>query len=92
MRAVLSTVEPFDIRYGPLQKFDPYPGVAYRIEPATRRFRRVLKLPLGTPWPCAPPSRRNSSRVTSPADDDEGRYLSMRGAWNFVRRLHSIIV
>lgn len=38
VRDVLSTVEPFEIRYGPLRTFDPYPGVAYRIEPEDRFF------------------------------------------------------
>ena len=44
VRDVLSAVEPFEIRYGPLRTFDPYPGVAYRIEPEDRFFqlRRVL--------------------------------------------------
>jgi 2'-5' RNA ligase len=31
--ASLSTVEPFEIRYGPLTVYAPYPGIAYAIEP-----------------------------------------------------------
>jgi hypothetical protein len=42
--AVLATVEPFEIRYGPLRTFDPYPGVAYRIEPEDRFFALRTKL------------------------------------------------
>ena len=39
VRDALSTVEPFEIRYGPLRTFDPYPGVAYKIEPEDRFFQ-----------------------------------------------------
>jgi 2'-5' RNA ligase len=41
---VLATVDPFGIRYGPLRTFDPYPGVAYRIEPEDRFFELRRKL------------------------------------------------
>ncbi len=33
LRARLSSIEPFDMRYGPLRTFLPYPGVAYTITP-----------------------------------------------------------
>ena len=44
IRGVLSTVAPFEIKYGPLRTFDPHPGVAYKIEPEDRFFqlRRIL--------------------------------------------------
>ncbi len=39
VRHLLSTVDPFEIHYGPLRTFDPYPGVAYKIEPEDRFFK-----------------------------------------------------
>ncbi len=44
LNAVLATVEPFDIRYGPLRVYSPYPGVAYVIEPEDRfmQLRRAV--------------------------------------------------
>ena len=33
IRATLSAVQPFDLRYGPLRSFPPYPGVCYSITP-----------------------------------------------------------
>jgi hypothetical protein len=38
VRAILAKVEPFEITYGPLRTFPPYPGVTYRIEPEDRFF------------------------------------------------------
>ena len=38
VRLALSEIEPFEIRYGPMRTFDPYPGVAYRIEPEDAFF------------------------------------------------------
>ena len=39
IRHILSGVEPFEIHYGPLRTFAPYPGVAYKIEPEDRFFQ-----------------------------------------------------
>ncbi len=36
-------MSPFDIRYGPLRSFPPYPGVAYAIGPEDE-FRRLRAL------------------------------------------------
>src|SRR5687767_1846222 len=36
----LSSLEPFDIQYGPLRSFPPYPGVAYTMAPEDR-FREL---------------------------------------------------
>ncbi|MBK8509676.1 MAG: 2'-5' RNA ligase family protein [Candidatus Competibacteraceae bacterium] len=33
IHTALSAVQPFDIRYGPLRSFPPYPGVCYSITP-----------------------------------------------------------
>lgn len=33
LRAALALVEPFEVRYGPLRGFPPYPGVAYAVHP-----------------------------------------------------------
>ena len=33
LRAHLAAIEPFSIRYGPLQSFPPHPGIAYTIAP-----------------------------------------------------------
>jgi 2'-5' RNA ligase len=33
LRDALSSVEPFEIHYGPLRSFPPYPGVVYAITP-----------------------------------------------------------
>ena len=33
LRAALASVEPFEISYGPLRSFPPYPGVVYTITP-----------------------------------------------------------
>jgi hypothetical protein len=44
VRGVLATVEPFELTYGPLRTFDPYPGVAYRVEPEDRFFDLRRKL------------------------------------------------
>jgi 2'-5' RNA ligase len=44
LQAALATVEAFEIRYGPLRTFSPYPGVAYAIEPYDNfmRLRSVV--------------------------------------------------
>jgi len=36
LRRLLSSTDPFEIHYGPLRSFPPYPGVAYGIEPQDR--------------------------------------------------------
>lgn len=36
LRARLSALEPFEIEYGPLRSFPPYPGVTYAIAPEER--------------------------------------------------------
>ena len=33
LKAALAQIAPFEIRYGPLRSFPPYPGVIYSIEP-----------------------------------------------------------
>lgn len=40
----LASIEPFEIRYGPLRTHPPYPGVTYTIEPENRfdRLRSVI--------------------------------------------------
>lgn len=40
IRAALSAVQPFDIKYGPLRSFPPYPGVCYSITPEDK-FRAL---------------------------------------------------
>ncbi len=44
LNARLSSVAPFDIRYGPLRSFPPYPGVVYTIAPddTVRQLRAVI--------------------------------------------------
>src|SRR5688500_12823960 len=44
IRRALSAFQPFDVQYGPLRSFPPYPGVYYSIEPEDyfRRLRAVL--------------------------------------------------
>jgi 2'-5' RNA ligase len=39
LRIALSSVDPFDITYGPLRDFPPHPGIAYAIEPLERFMR-----------------------------------------------------
>src|SRR5690242_445911 len=34
LRAALAPIAPFEVTYGPLCSFPPYPGVVYAIEPA----------------------------------------------------------
>ena len=36
VRAALSAIAPFDVRYGPLRDFLPYPGVCYAVMPEDR--------------------------------------------------------
>lgn len=36
LQEALATIEPFEIQYGPLRAFPPYPGVTFRIEPEDR--------------------------------------------------------
>ena len=38
VRGILAGIEPFEITYGPLRTFPPYPGVTYRVEPEERFF------------------------------------------------------
>src|ERR1035437_7783765 len=33
LRAALSSIAPFELHYGPLRTFPPYPGVTYAIQP-----------------------------------------------------------
>jgi len=44
LKARLSSIDPFDMHYGPLRSFLPYPGVAYTIAPddTFRHLRSVL--------------------------------------------------
>jgi 2'-5' RNA ligase len=44
IRGALSAIEPFEIHYGPLRSFPPYPGVCYTITPEDdfRQLRTAL--------------------------------------------------
>jgi len=44
LQTKLSTLEPFDVHYGPVRGFSPYPGVAYAIAPedTCRQLRSAI--------------------------------------------------
>lgn len=43
LKSVLSSMEPFEIHYGPLRSFPPYPGVTYAIQPEDK-FMKLRSL------------------------------------------------
>ncbi len=43
LQAALAALEPFEIKYGPLRSFPPYPGVTYAISPEDE-FMNLRKL------------------------------------------------
>lgn len=46
LRAALSSIDAFDVQYGPLRGFPPHPGVCYAVRPEERirQLRSVLHL------------------------------------------------
>ncbi len=52
-------MSPFDVSYGPLRSFPPYPGVAYsiRLEDPFRRLRSIVHAT--TPFAGATPPRKD---------------------------------
>lgn len=43
LQAALSKVEPFEVHYGPLQTYSPYPGITYVITPEDK-FQRLRSI------------------------------------------------